>query len=39
VIRRHYDVNEVTIRFIKKDKNRIRESVKASAASSEKSLT
>jgi hypothetical protein len=39
VFRRHYDVNELTIRFIKMDKDRIRESVKASAASSEKSLT
>ena len=31
----NYDVNELTIRFIK-DKDRIRGSVKASAASSEK---
>ena len=32
VFRRHYDVNEITIRYIKKDKDRIRWSIKASAA-------
>jgi hypothetical protein len=32
----NYDVNELKIRFIKKDKDSIRGSVKASAASSEK---
>jgi hypothetical protein len=36
VVRRHYDVNEMTIRYIKKSKDRIRGSIKASAASSEK---
>ena len=32
----NYDVNELTISFIKKDKDRIRGSVKANASSSEK---
>ena len=32
VFRRHYDVNEITIRYIKKDKDRIRWSIKVSAA-------
>jgi hypothetical protein len=36
VVRRHYDVNELTLRFIKKGKDRIRGSTNASAASSEK---
>ena len=36
VVRRHYDVNEMTIHFMKRDKDRICGSVKASAAASEK---
>ena len=32
----NYDVNELTIRFIKEDEDRVRGSVKAIAASSEK---
>ena len=35
VVKRHYDVNEMTIRYIKNNKDRIRGSIKASAASSE----
>ena len=36
MVRRHYDVNEMTIHFMKRDKDRICGSVKASAAASEK---